>query len=384
MVSELCLGRKGFIAKRLVSSVRRSGPRITLVALAVLAVAFGGALLPASGFGSVPADETDLIGADRPAEPADRPDSDSRGAGPVGTDAPETAAADGATPVSTIAADDTASPTAEAESTSTPTSTPVPDGGDDTSGGGVVGPVLWVFGGGLLALVGVSVLAGLSSWLGEGGSGGGPALGPFSFGWSLGGGGVSPAGLVKRIPQTTMVALVGASTGTARVLSTAGSVAGDAAAGLATVVGGGSRATGGLLAGLGGLFSSSGGSLLSITGVLSGLASGGSDDASGRAPEADARTAAPVDPESSDDPIRTVEGAWEAFADPLPVRDPEARTPGELARTAVDRGDPAGPVERLRDVFRDVRYGGAPATDDRARTAVEAARDVLSRREDEE
>jgi hypothetical protein len=353
------------------------------VALAVLAVAFGGTLFPASGFGSVPADETDLIGADRPAEPVDRSGSDTRESGPAGTAEPETVAADGSTPVSTVAEGDATTATPTPESTPTTTPTPVPDG-DDASGGGAIGLVGLLFGGGLLALVCVSVLAGLSSWLGGGGSGEGPTLGPLSFGWPFGGDGVSPAGLVKRIPQTTMVALVGASTGTARVLSTVGSVAGDAAAGLATVVGGGSRATGSLLAGLGGLFSSSGGSLLSIGGVLSGLASGESGSASGVAPEADARTAAPVDPESSDDPIRTVEGAWEAFADPLPVRDPEARTPGELARTAVDRGDPADPVERLRDVFRDVRYGGAAATDDRTRTAVEAARDVLTRREDEE
>ncbi|ELZ25798.1 hypothetical protein C475_10074 [Halosimplex carlsbadense 2-9-1] len=363
----------------------RSGPRITLVALAVLAVAFGGALFPASGFGSVPADETDLIGADRAAEPAAGSGSDTRGSGPTGTDGVETAAADEPTPVSTVAERDaaTASPTPEPTATATPTA--VPDSDDDTSsGGGAIGLVSWLLGAGLLALAGVSVLAGLSSRLGDGGSGDGPALGPFSFGWAFGGDGVSPAGLVKRVPQATMVALVGASTGTARVLSTAGSVAGDAAAGLATAFEGGSRATGSLLAGLGGLFSSSGGSLLSIRGVLSGLASGGSGGASGRAPDADARTAAPVEPESSDDPIRTVEGAWEAFADPLPVRDREARTPGELARTAVDRGDPADRVERLRDVFRDVRYGGAPASEDRTRTAVEAARAVLDRREDEE
>ncbi|QLH84324.1 DUF4129 domain-containing protein [Halosimplex pelagicum] len=361
--------------------MRRSGPRITLVALAVLAVAFGGALFPSSGFGSAPAEETELIGTDVPAEPTDRLGTDAREAEPAGADEPET---DGEpTPVSTIAEGDAATPSPTPEPTPTATATPVPDDGDSSGGGGAIGLLSWLFGGGLLVLAAVAMVASLSSWLGDGGSGDGPTLGPLSFGWAFGGGGVSPAGLVKRVPQATMVALVGASTGTARVLSTAGSAASDAAAGLATVLGGGSRATGSLLAGLGGLFSS-GGSLVSVTGILSGLASGGSGGASGSAPDADARTTAPVEPESSDDPIRTVEGAWEAFADPLPVRDREARTPGELARTAIDRGDPADPVERLRDVFRDVRYGGAPASDDRTRTAVEAARDVLSRREDEE
>jgi len=372
--------RKGFTAKRLLSDVTRSGPRITLVALAVLAVAFGGALFPASGFGSAPADETDLIGADAPAEPADRPGPATDRAAPT-ADRPETAAGDVRTSVPTVAGADTATPSSPTPEP-TPTATPAP-GDDDASGGGGIGLVFRLFGGGLLVLAAVAALAGLSSWLGSG-SGDGPTLGPFSLGWAFGGDGVSPAGLVKRVPQATMVALVGASTGTARVLSTAGSVAGDAAAGLATVVGGGSRATGSLLAGLGGLFSPSGGSLLSLTGVLSGLASGGSGGATGSVPDADARTSAPVEPESSDEPIRTVEEAWEAFADPLPVRDREARTPGELARTAVDRGDPAGPVERLRDVFRDVRYGGAPANEDRTRAAVEAARAVLTRREDEE
>ncbi|QLH79316.1 DUF4129 domain-containing protein [Halosimplex rubrum] len=364
--------------------MRRSGPRVTLVALAVLAVAFGGTLLPASGFGSVPAAETDLIGTDASAEPADRLDTDARGAGSAGTDEPETADADGPTPVSTIAEGDASTPSPTPEATPTATATPAPDdGGGSSGGGGAIGPLIWLFAGGVALLIAVSVLAGLSSRLGDGGSPDGPSLGPLSFGWAFGGGGVSPAGLVKRVPQATMVALVGASTGTARVLSTAGSVASDAAAGLATVVVGGSRATGGLLSGLGGLFSS-GGSLLSVTGILSGLASGGSGGSSGSAPTADARTATPVEPEPGEARIRTVEGAWAAFADPLPVRDSEARTPGELARTAIDRGDPSGPVERLRDVFRDVRYGGAPATDDRTRAAVEAARTVLSRREDEE
>lgn len=355
-----------------------------MVALAVLAVALGGALFPAAGFGSVPADETDLIGTDVPTDRAGDPAPVTvRAAGPE-TDPPETP---GATVTTAATGGGSVSPTPEPapdEPDPTPTPEPTPASGDtDDSGGGAFGLLFWLFGGGLAVVAVLTLLDGLSSLVGGGGSGGGSILGPLSFGW-LSGGGVSPAGLVKRVPQATMVALVGASTGTARVLSTAGSVAGDAAAGLAAVVGGGSRATGSLLVELGGLFSASGGSLLSLPGVLSGLAVGGSGRSSGRAPDADARAAAPVEPEESDEPIRTVEGAWAAFADPLPVADREARTPGELARAALDRGDPAEPVERLRDVFRDVRYGGAPVTDERTRTAVAAARAVLDRREDEE
>ncbi|WP_436907227.1 DUF4129 domain-containing protein [Halosimplex marinum] len=370
--------------------MKQTGPRTVLVALAVLAVALGGALFPASGFGSAPADETDLIGAGGSAGVADTtPDA----AGPAVTDAPgsanddapETAndAPETATTVPSTVVDDGPTPSPTPDATPTPSPTPVPaDGGD--GGGGGFGLVLWSIAGVGVALAGAAALGGLSFGSG-GGSGGGSSLGPFTLPWSFGGGGgVSPAGLVKRVPQATMVALVGASTGTARLLSTTGSVASDAVSGLATVLDGSRAATGGLFAGLSGLFSVSGGSLLSVSGVLSGLGGGGSGVAGGRAPDADARAAAAVEPESGDDPIRTVEDAWAAFADPLPVADPEARTPGELARAAVDRGDPSEPVERLRDVFREVRYGGAPATDDRTRTAVEAARAVLARREDEE
>ena len=352
-----------------------------MVALAVLAVALGGTLFPAAGFGSVPADETDLIGTDVPTDRADDPAPVTVREAGTETDPPETPGAT-STPAGTGMDSPTPDSTPEPpDPTPTPTPASEDTDGSDGDGLGLFAPLL---GGGLVILVAATLLGGLSSLAGRGGSGSGPTLGPLSVGWPFGGGGVSPAGLVKRVPQATMVALVGASTGTARVLSTVGSVAGDAAAGLATVVGGGSRATGSLLVELGGLFSASGGSLLSLPGVLSGLAVGGSGRSSGRAPDADARAAAPVEPEESDEPIRTVEGAWAAFAEPLAVADREARTPGELARAAVDRGDPAEAVERLRDVFRDVRYGGAPVTDDRTRAAVEAARTVLARREDDE
>jgi len=387
VVAELCLGRKGFGAKRRLSDVKRTGPRTVLVALAVLAVALGGTLFPASGFGSAPADETDLIGADGSGEVGDAADSATERGGRTATDASEAASGGGtptaalATTVSSTPAGDEATPSPTPDAT--PTATPVVHEGSDTGGDGVaLWP--WALGGVVVALATAAAFGGLSfGSTGGSGSGSGPSLGSLSLPWSFGGG-PSPSGLVKRVPQATMVALVGASTGTARLLSTTGSVASDAVSGLAAVVGGGTRATGSLLAGLGGLFSSSGGSLPSVSGVLSGLSLGGSSGASGRAPATDARAAAGVEPESSDEPIRTVEGAWAAFAEPLPVADPAARTPGELARAAADRGDPVEPVERLRDVFRDVRYGDAPATDERAQTAVAAARAVLARREDEE
>lgn len=68
---------------------------------------------------------------------------------------------------------------------------------------------------------------------------------------------------------------------------------------------------------------------------------------------------------------------WRRFARRVVPGRWRTRTPGEVARTAVDRGFPAGPVDQLTDAFRAVEYGDRSPSDelrDRARTAFEAIR----------
>lgn len=55
------------------------------------------------------------------------------------------------------------------------------------------------------------------------------------------------------------------------------------------------------------------------------------------------------------------------------VDDDPCRTPGELAREAIDREQPAEAVETLTDLFETVRYGDGEPTADRERRARAAA-----------
>lgn len=70
---------------------------------------------------------------------------------------------------------------------------------------------------------------------------------------------------------------------------------------------------------------------------------------------------------------------WRRFVALAPVEAAPSRTPGELARAAVDAGLPERPVGRLTALFREARYGGRgeDARVDPARTALEAVRAAL-------
>jgi hypothetical protein len=86
-----------------------------------------------------------------------------------------------------------------------------------------------------------------------------------------------------------------------------------------------------------------------------------------------------------DDPERTsVRTAWRVLVALVPVSGVAASrmTPAELAERGVAAGLPRGPVEWLRDAYRDVTYGGRdPDAEDRRRRAAA----VVSRlREDHE
>ena len=71
-----------------------------------------------------------------------------------------------------------------------------------------------------------------------------------------------------------------------------------------------------------------------------------------------------------------MEEAWAALSRRVAIPNRRTRTPGEIARTAIDRGYPDEPVQRLTDAFREVRYGGRSRGDrtEIARSALERLR----------
>lgn len=82
-------------------------------------------------------------------------------------------------------------------------------------------------------------------------------------------------------------------------------------------------------------------------------------------------------------PADEVEAAYFELVRQLGLADRRSTTPGECAARAVDAGADPEPVERLRGVFEQVRYGARPVTEDRrvrSRRALEEVLDGLSGR----
>ena len=77
------------------------------------------------------------------------------------------------------------------------------------------------------------------------------------------------------------------------------------------------------------------------------------------------------------DPISLRE-AWRRFARRVAARDWRRRTPGEVARAALDQGLPRDSVLELTSVFRDVEYGDRPPSEERVERAREAFRRIES------
>lgn len=70
---------------------------------------------------------------------------------------------------------------------------------------------------------------------------------------------------------------------------------------------------------------------------------------------------------------RTLREIWRQFIALLSVPNVRTKTPGEIARYAVDRGFPEGPVELVAEAYREAEYGGRPpdaSTLDRVRSAL--------------
>lgn len=306
---------------------------------------------------------------------------------PAGTDPPEDPArdADRGDDSSSTTGDGSATATDSATATATPS--PEPGGGDagggsESSGtsdgfGVVVGFVVL----GLLVL-GVAALRDAS--LGSPATWSFPSFGGFSLpNVSL----PDVGSWLQRIPQLTTWLLVSGGAGLAGVVDDLVAVgrgvavsltdaAGPSRSLLGSLVFSGPRALAAAavapfsaLARVGSLFAG----LSFLGGGLSGRTLLGSDP-----PADDARDRAPVDPAPAadeDEPVPSVIAAWEAMASLVPVRNPDATTPAEYARRAIDAGLPAEPVRRLTALFREVRYGGRPESEERltlARRALDA------------
>lgn len=76
----------------------------------------------------------------------------------------------------------------------------------------------------------------------------------------------------------------------------------------------------------------------------------------------------------------TLRDLWQEFVGLVAPPRARTRTPGEIARYAVDRGLPAEPIRTLTEAYRDAEYGPTTPDDDRlarARDAVRAIREAL-------
>jgi len=345
-------------------AVKRARRRAALAALCVFAVALAAALFPAGGFGSQPAGVGAGGTADAPAGgPAPDPASDPPTA---------TTPTDSGTVTTDSEPATTAEPTTERTETTTAGSAATPATGDSGPGAGALF-------GALFALAGVVTAVGL--WTG--------ALavtattaGAIPFTLTVGD---TPIGsLVGRIPSRTMALVVGLSASVPGVLDDAAALSREVATGLSTAVGGLARATGSALRiGAEGL----GATVAAVPRALAGLGTGasllsrvggaglprlglGGRDRDGRAAGGTVRS----DSDGGETGPPSVEEAWRAMTERVRVRNRDARTPGEFARAAVERGYPDDAVARLTDAFREVRYGDLPRAD---RTS--AARSALDR-----
>jgi hypothetical protein len=317
--------------------------RVGPVALAALAVFLAAALLPAAGFGSVPSPTPSGAG------------------GGAGTD-PLVAFLGGLSDATAPSGDPPPEPPGE-PSTPTPTPTPTPEDSTaaaDSTGGAGGGPLALVAGVFLVAILIVAVAL-------EGKARDWPGLGRLPI----------PAVSVFSVPQAvaqgTVAFLVRVSTGVPRVLGDLGAVTGAF-----------TRGTGSALAGIGRTLADvtaavSRGLAAVVVAIPRGLAGvfAGARDSDATAPDPTPDPAPDGEVEAGDEPSpATIEAAWLAMVEALPVERPETKTPGELAATAVEAGLPAGPVERLTRAFRRVAYGGYRRTEDRTERALAAVRRI--------
>jgi transglutaminase-like putative cysteine protease len=120
-----------------------------------------------------------------------------------------------------------------------------------------------------------------------------------------------------------------------------------------------------------------------LLGVLVGLLAraGATADDGGGVAAADTEAGAAGDA-NDDGQTATLRDLWREFVSLVAPPRVRTRTPGEIARYAIDRGLPAAPIRALTDAYRDAEYGRlTPDPDrlDRAREALGAIRDAVRR-----
>lgn len=81
-------------------------------------------------------------------------------------------------------------------------------------------------------------------------------------------------------------------------------------------------------------------------------------------PETDDATVESPTPPPTPDPSNDIERTWWTMVEQFGVERPHTKTPGECAREAVEAGADEDAIETLTRTFEEVRYGGAPVTDD--------------------
>ncbi|MFC4407754.1 DUF4129 domain-containing protein [Haloarchaeobius iranensis] len=194
------------------------------------------------------------------------------------------------------------------------------------------------------------------------------------------------------IPQGTMSVLVGLTASAPQVLDGLGRTAGGLFAGLDDLASGIGKAFvavprtlgKGLVAIPRGLGSGLGSLSLGLSSLTAGLSTRDWLSRRGDKPD-DPRDGARTDTDADGEPVDqgpvSIDEAWETMVDSVPLRRAESKTPAEVARAAVDGGLPRSAVERLTAVFRDVRYGRYPRSDERKRTAREALAEIRDRLE---
>lgn len=358
--------------------------RAALVTVSVLTVLLAASLFPASGLGTYPGTVGgEVAGPSDPSAPADVDDA-------------PTARERTATPTterSTAEPGTTARPTTEA----TPTTERTTDRQDDPAGGPDVNtggsfPVLALLAQVLVLFVFLVVVVAILAVVGDverertdefdGYVVDLPGLPTFRVRASF-----------LAIPQGTMSVLVGLTASAPQVLDGLGRTVGGLFAGLDELVSASTSLFVGVPAALGrglvaiprGIGSGLGSLSLGLSSLTAGVSARDWLSRGGEKPDEPPAADPTGDADASEEPVDTgpvsVEEAWETMVDYVPLRRTDSKTPAEVARAAVDGGLPRSAVERLTAVFRDVRYGRYPPTEERERTAREALAEIRERLE---
>ncbi len=343
--------------------------RAALALLCVLVVLFAGSLLPATGFGTYPTRSANGgTGASAPASGVQTPASS----------ASATTVSSGT--VTAAASTETANAQTTARQTTATTAAAGTGGSNHPPSFDLTGLLLTLFGTlavGVVAVLIAAILRGTGNTLGARLIDGLPWIGD-----------VPIAALVGSVPRRTLAFVVGLSASVPGVLDTFATVVGDVGRGLGTALTGlgkGTVATAGALVGVTGEllvgFPRAVGSLGTLFSGLSGVGSAlrRSRPRFGRMRDTGRAVPVSADAESEPEPIpQTVEEAWKAMIERVPMRNPRTATPGEYARAAVRFGLPSAPVRHLTRVFEEVRYGARSDSPSRLQIARQALASIRS------